>query len=63
MKAPGTWSGEPFALVCLFLSLIMSSLRDNEKAFDRYKLRPRILCDVEEVDTTTEIFNTKVSTG
>ena len=38
----------------------MPSLRDNEKAFDRYKLRPRVLCDVEEVDTTTEIFNTKV---
>ncbi|OJJ79194.1 alpha-hydroxy acid oxidase [Aspergillus glaucus CBS 516.65] len=39
----------------------MVSLRDNENAFARYKLRPRVLRDVEEVDTTTEIFRTKVS--
>lgn len=39
----------------------VSSLNDNEKAFGRYKLRPRILRDVSEVDSTTEIFKTKVS--
>lgn len=36
------------------------SLNDNEKAFERYKLRPRVLRDVAEVDSTTEIFKSKV---
>lgn len=35
-------------------------LRENETAFDRYKIRPRILINVDKVDTTTEIFGTKV---
>ncbi|KAK5722070.1 hypothetical protein LTS12_027581 [Elasticomyces elasticus] len=39
----------------------MVRLNDNEKAFGRYKLHPRDLRDVAEVDSTTEIFKTKVS--
>ncbi|KAF5005319.1 hypothetical protein FDECE_8215 [Fusarium decemcellulare] len=34
---------------------------DNEKAFDRYKIRPRVLRDVSDLDTSTEIFGTKVA--
>ncbi|PLB55242.1 FMN-dependent alpha-hydroxy acid dehydrogenase [Aspergillus steynii IBT 23096] len=37
------------------------SLQDNEAAFDRYKLRPRVLINVEKVATETEILGTKVS--
>ncbi|KAJ0421723.1 FMN-dependent alpha-hydroxy acid dehydrogenase [Aspergillus carlsbadensis] len=37
------------------------SLRDNEAAFDRYKIRPRILVNVGEISTDTEILGTKVS--
>ena len=37
------------------------SLQDNEAAFDRYKLRPRVLVNVETVVTETEILGTKVS--
>ncbi|KAF9893682.1 Hydroxyacid oxidase 1 [Aspergillus nanangensis] len=39
----------------------MSTLLDNEKAYGRYKLRPRVLRNVKNVDTTTEIFGIKVS--
>ncbi|GME25460.1 FMN-dependent dehydrogenase family protein [Neofusicoccum parvum] len=39
----------------------MITLRDNEAAFDRYKIRPRILVNVSTVDTSTTIFGTKVS--
>ncbi|KAL4893153.1 FMN-dependent dehydrogenase family protein [Aspergillus ambiguus] len=39
----------------------MSTLLDNEKAYNRYKLRPRVLRDVHDVDTTTEIFGVKVA--
>jgi (S)-2-hydroxy-acid oxidase len=38
-----------------------SSLRENESAFDRYKIRPRILINVDSIDTTTEILGSKVS--
>lgn len=34
---------------------------DNEKAFDRYKIRPRVLKDVSNLDTSTEIFGAKVT--
>ncbi|KAE8148605.1 FMN-dependent dehydrogenase family protein [Aspergillus avenaceus] len=37
------------------------SLRDNELAYSRYKLRPRVLRDVDGVDASTTIFGTKVS--
>lgn len=38
-----------------------SRLRENETAFDRYKIRPRILVNVDRVDTSTEILGTKVT--
>ncbi|KAL4987455.1 FMN-dependent dehydrogenase [Aspergillus falconensis] len=37
------------------------TLRDNEAAFDRYKILPRVLINVANVDTSTEILGTKVS--
>ncbi|KAE8372034.1 FMN-dependent dehydrogenase [Aspergillus bertholletiae] len=37
------------------------TLRENEAAFDRYKIRPRILINVDQIDTSTEIFGTKVT--
>ncbi|OKL56285.1 hypothetical protein UA08_08452 [Talaromyces atroroseus] len=36
-------------------------LRDNEAAFNRYKIRPRILDKVSNIDTSTSIFGTKVA--
>jgi hypothetical protein len=42
--------------------MFVHSLRENEAAFDRYKIRPRILINVDKVDTSTEIFGTKVNT-
>ncbi|KAL5362533.1 FMN-dependent dehydrogenase family protein [Aspergillus floccosus] len=39
----------------------MSTLYDNEKAYDRYKLRPRVLRDVHDVDMTSEIFGVKAT--
>lgn len=36
-------------------------MNDNEAAYKRYKIRPRILVNVDKVDTSTEIFGTKVS--
>ncbi|EXJ84010.1 hypothetical protein A1O3_04677 [Capronia epimyces CBS 606.96] len=41
-------------------SMDLLTVRDNEQAYDRYKLRPRVMRDVGEVDTSTTIFNTKV---
>ncbi|RSL41289.1 hypothetical protein CEP53_012845 [Fusarium sp. AF-6] len=35
------------------------TIRDNEAAFDRYKLRPRTLNDVSSLDTSTTILGTK----
>ncbi|OGM42082.1 (S)-2-hydroxy-acid oxidase [Aspergillus bombycis] len=37
------------------------TLRENEASFDRYKIRPRILINVDQIDTSTEIFGTKVA--
>ncbi|KZL68651.1 fmn-dependent dehydrogenase family protein [Colletotrichum incanum] len=37
------------------------SLRDNEEAYDRYKIMPRILINVDNIDMSTTIFGTKVS--
>jgi hypothetical protein len=39
----------------------ISSLRDNEEAYNRYKIRPRILVNVSNLDTSTTIFGTKVT--
>ncbi|KAI1250249.1 hypothetical protein MGN70_007301 [Eutypa lata] len=36
-------------------------LNDNAEAYDRYKIRPRVLINVDKIDTSTEIFGTKVS--
>ncbi|KAJ5113293.1 hypothetical protein N7456_001827 [Penicillium angulare] len=35
--------------------------RENETAFDRYKIRPRILVNVDNIDTSTDFLGTKVS--
>ncbi|KAI9034770.1 alpha-hydroxy acid oxidase [Aspergillus affinis] len=37
------------------------TLRENEAAFDRYKIRPRILVNVDNIDTSTEILGTRVA--
>ncbi|KAM0815095.1 putative FMN hydroxy acid dehydrogenase domain-containing protein, partial [Seiridium cardinale] len=37
------------------------TLNDNEAAFDRYKIKPRILVNVDNVDLSTEIFGIKTS--
>ncbi|KAI0435754.1 hypothetical protein F4803DRAFT_286060 [Xylaria telfairii] len=37
------------------------TLRDNEAAFDRYKITPRILVNVENIDMSTTIFGQKVA--
>ncbi|KAM0099315.1 hypothetical protein ACP6JE_006122 [Aspergillus fumigatus] len=41
--------------------MVRGELRENEAAFDRYKILPRVLRNVDNVDTTTEILGTKVS--
>ena len=37
------------------------TLRDNEDAFSRYKLRPRVLRNVDDPDLSTTIFGTEVA--
>ncbi|KAJ5172509.1 hypothetical protein N7492_005102 [Penicillium capsulatum] len=37
------------------------TLRENESAFDRYRIRPRILVNVDNIDTSTKILGSKVS--
>lgn len=37
------------------------TLRDNEAAYDRYKILPRVLVNVANVDTSTHILGTKVT--
>ncbi|MFN2594008.1 MAG: alpha-hydroxy acid oxidase [Actinomycetota bacterium] len=37
------------------------TLRDNVGAFDRYKLRPRVLVDVSAIDMSVELLGTRVS--
>ncbi|KAK2804463.1 Hydroxyacid oxidase 1 [Onygenales sp. PD_10] len=39
----------------------MITLKDNEKAYDRYKFRPRVLKNVQHVDPSTTIFGVKTS--
>jgi (S)-2-hydroxy-acid oxidase len=41
--------------------LTPARLRDNEAAIGRYQIRPRILVNVGENSTETEILDTKVS--
>ncbi|KAI4715893.1 FMN-dependent dehydrogenase [Aureobasidium sp. EXF-10727] len=38
----------------------MDTLLDNEQAYRRYKIRPRILVDVDKLDMSTKIFGVKV---
>ncbi|KAL0264087.1 hypothetical protein SLS55_000031 [Diplodia seriata] len=40
----------------------MTTLHDNEAAYARYKLRPRILRNVGAIDTSTTIFGVKATT-
>ncbi|KAF9890823.1 hypothetical protein FE257_005394 [Aspergillus nanangensis] len=39
----------------------MPMLKDNELAYDRYKIRPRILRNINSADPSTTIFGTKTS--
>ncbi|GAA6006867.1 hypothetical protein JCM10207_009118 [Rhodosporidiobolus poonsookiae] len=39
----------------------MITYQDNIRAFDKYRIRPRILVDVSKVDMSSEIYGTKVS--
>ncbi|GME58001.1 (S)-2-hydroxy-acid oxidase [Neofusicoccum parvum] len=41
----------------------MITLNENEVAFDRYKMRPRILQNVDSIDTSTTIFGVKLQTA
>lgn len=43
------------------LTYPLARLRENEEAFNRYKIRPRILVNVDQVDTSMEILGTKVT--
>ncbi|KAF4126442.1 (S)-2-hydroxy-acid oxidase [Geosmithia morbida] len=36
------------------------TLRDNEKAYDRYKIRPRVLKDVSNIDSSVTLFGARV---
>ncbi|CAG9988779.1 unnamed protein product [Clonostachys byssicola] len=40
---------------------LFNSVQDNEAAYNRYKIRPRVLRDVSNIDTSTTILGTKVS--
>ncbi|KAI1629221.1 (S)-2-hydroxy-acid oxidase [Exophiala viscosa] len=39
----------------------MITLHDNEAAYNRYKIRPRVLIDMSNLDSTTNMFGTKIS--
>ncbi|KAH7402923.1 FMN-dependent dehydrogenase [Pyrenochaeta sp. MPI-SDFR-AT-0127] len=39
----------------------MITLQDNVSAYDRYKIRPRVLRNVSNVDTSAELLGTKVT--
>ncbi|KAI0839928.1 FMN-dependent dehydrogenase [Hypoxylon sp. FL0890] len=42
-------------------SMDLVTLQDNEDVYNRYKIIPRILVNVENIDMSTTIFGTKVS--
>jgi isopentenyl diphosphate isomerase/L-lactate dehydrogenase-like FMN-dependent dehydrogenase len=46
----------------ILANLGIYSLKDNEAAFNRYKIRPRVLVNVAKIDLETEIFGVKVRT-
>ena len=37
------------------------TLQDNEEAYNRYKIKPRILVNVQDIDLSSEIFGCKTS--
>lgn len=39
----------------------INRLRDNEEAYNRYRLRPRVMTKVGNLDMSAEIFGQKVS--
>ncbi|RAQ70605.1 (S)-2-hydroxy-acid oxidase [Aspergillus flavus] len=39
----------------------MVTMSENETAFDRFKIRPRILCDVSNIDTSTTFLGEKAN--
>ncbi|GME45440.1 FMN-dependent dehydrogenase family protein [Neofusicoccum parvum] len=43
------------------MDMITTSLHDNEAAFNRYKILPRVLVDVSSIDTSTTIFGQRVA--
>jgi isopentenyl diphosphate isomerase/L-lactate dehydrogenase-like FMN-dependent dehydrogenase len=43
--------------------LVMHRLKDNEAAFNRYKIRPRVMVNVAKIDLETEIFGVEVRTN
>lgn len=43
------------------IDVTATRLRDNEAAFDRYKIKPRILVNVDNMDTSSELFGKKAS--
>ena len=45
---------------CGVADTVALRLRDNEAAFDRYKIKPRILVNVDNIDTSSELFGKKV---
>lgn len=40
--------------------IIHNNLRENESAYDRYMIRPRVLRDLSKLDTSTSIVGCKV---
>lgn len=58
MKAQWTSSRTTLSRFCSIV--LICSLRENESAFDRYKIRPRILRNVDQIDMSMEILGTKV---
>ncbi|CAD0027606.1 unnamed protein product [Aureobasidium pullulans] len=42
-------------------SMDLITLKDNEEAYNRYRLRPRVMTRVGNLDTSAEIFGQKVS--
>ena len=48
------------AIKCSGVTNIAARLRDNEAAFDRYKIKPRMLVNVDNIDTSSGLFGKKV---
>lgn len=65
MREPGIWSrtykSHPQVCDKQFLLTYSLSMSENETAFDRFKIRPRILCDVSNIDTSTTFLGEKAN--